>query len=113
MTISIGDVSVSIPKYISEWAKESDDNRTEFDGMIESIMYAVNKVVKERNHVTPNPFQDFYESILKIGEEAGLSKDFVDSYISESSKDTLEKIKNGNNLDIDSLKNALEILKKL
>ena len=55
MTINIGDVSISIPVAISNWVKESEDNRTEFDGMIQSMMYAVNKVMKERNHVTPNP----------------------------------------------------------
>lgn len=54
MTIDIGDVSVSIPTYISNWAKENDDNRTEFNGMIDSIMYAVKKFYKEK--YKPNPY---------------------------------------------------------
>lgn len=84
MTINIGDVSVSIPTAISNWAKESDDNRTEFDGMIQSIMYAVNKVVKERNGLSENPYQRVYEEQLKLAEEAGISKESVDKYIRES-----------------------------
>lgn len=42
MTINIGDVNVSVPNGISDWVHQNDDNKTEFDGMIESIMYAVN-----------------------------------------------------------------------
>ena len=47
MTIDIGGISVSIPTRISDWVHESADNKTEFDGMIESIMYAVKNFIKK------------------------------------------------------------------
>ena len=83
MTINIGDVSISIPTAISNWANESEDNRAEFDGMIQSMMYAVNKAMKERNHVTPNPYQPLYDAQLNIAQKSGISKETVDGWISE------------------------------
>ena len=59
MTINIGDVNVSVPNGISDWVHQSDDNKTEFDGMIESIMYAVKTFYK--NKYKPNPYQEIYE----------------------------------------------------
>ena len=59
MTINIGDVNVSVPNGISDWVHQNDDNKTEFDGMIESIMYAVKTFYK--NKYKPNPYQEIYE----------------------------------------------------
>ena len=50
MTINIGDVSVSIPNGISDWVHQSDDNKTEFNGMIESMMYAVKTFYKNKRY---------------------------------------------------------------
>lgn len=113
MTIQIGDVSVSIPVAISNWAKESDDNRTEFDGMIQSMMYAVNKVMKERNHVTPNPYQPLYEAQLEIGTESGMTKEQVDNWISNYAKSLAEQTKTGKfDSDLENLVKLLSTLGK-
>ncbi len=63
MTINIGDVSVSIPNGISDWVHQNDNNKTEFDGMIESMMYAVKTFYK--NKYKPNPYQEIYEEQVK------------------------------------------------
>ena len=79
MTIDIGDISVSIPTAISNWAKESEDNRTEFDGMIDSIMYAVKKFYKEK--YKPNPYQELYEKQVKECLLKGRTKEQADQLI--------------------------------
>ena len=38
MTITIGEINVSIPNGISDWVHQNNDNETEFNGMIESMM---------------------------------------------------------------------------
>ena len=63
MTINIGNISVSIPNGISDWVHQNDDNKTEFDGMIESMMYAVKTFYK--NKYKPNPYQEIYEEQVK------------------------------------------------
>lgn len=80
MTIDIGDVSVSIPTHISNWVHENSDNKTEFDGMIESIMYAVKKFYKEK--YKPNPYQKVYEEQVKEYMELGHTKEQADVLIS-------------------------------
>ena len=79
MTIDIGDISVSIPTAISNWAKKSEDNRTEFDGMIDSIMYAVKKFYKEK--YKPNPYQELYEKQVKECLLKGRTKEQADQLI--------------------------------
>lgn len=82
MTIDISGVSISIPNAISDWAHESDDNRTEFDGMIESIMYAVKKFYK--NKYKPNPYQEIYEQQVKEFMDLGCgSREEADKWIIE------------------------------
>ena len=82
MTIRIGEVSVSIPNGISDWVHQNDDNKTEFDGMIESIMYAVKKFYK--NKYKPNPYQEIYEQQVKEFMDLGCgSREDVDKYITE------------------------------
>lgn len=63
MTIDISGVSVSIPNHISDWIKENEDNKTEFYGMLDSIMYAVKTFYK--NKYKPNPYQEIYEEQVK------------------------------------------------
>ena len=92
MTIEIGDVSVSIPTYISNWAKENSDNRTEFDGMIESIMYAVKKFYKEK--YKSNPYQEIYEEQVKECMDLGTTREEADTlikYLIESVRKEMEK----------------------
>ena len=48
MTINIGEINVSIPNGISDWVHQNDDNKTEFDGMIEALMYAVKTFYKKQ-----------------------------------------------------------------
>ena len=82
MTINIGDVSVSIPNAISDWVHQNDDNKTEFDGMIESIMYAVKKFYK--NKYKPNPYQEIYEQQVKEFMDLGCgSREEADKWITE------------------------------
>ena len=63
MTINIGEINVSVPNGISDWVHQNDDNKTEFDGMIESLMYAVKTFYK--NKYKPNPYQEIYEQQVK------------------------------------------------
>ena len=90
MTIDIGDVSVSIPTYISNWAKENSDNRTEFDGMIKSIMYAVKKFYKEK--YKPNPYQEIYEEQVKEYMDLGGTKEQADYMIKQLIDKTYKSI---------------------
>ena len=51
MTINIGEINVSVPNGISDWVHQNDDNKTEFDGMIESLMYAVNYLLPKESRL--------------------------------------------------------------
>ena len=95
MTINIGDVSISIPVAIDRWAHESEDNMTEFNGMIESMMYAVNKVMKSK--YSAGPYQKIYEKQIKELKELGVSEEDANKYIEKlmdysdkNAKDSLE-----------------------
>lgn len=82
MTITIGEINVSIPNGISDWVHQNNDNETEFNGMIESMMYAVKTFYK--NKYKPNPYQEIYEQQVK--ELMGLnceSREDADKYIKE------------------------------
>lgn len=108
MTISIGEFSVSIPNGISDWVHENDDNKTEFDGMVESIMYAVKKFYK--NKYKPNPYQEIYEQQVKEFMDLGCgSREEADKWITElikfSDKRTNEQCnKDGTNILINLIK---------
>ena len=43
MVLEICGESISIPNGIADWCHENPDNRTEFDGMIESMIWAIQK----------------------------------------------------------------------
>ena len=82
MTINIGDVNVSVPNGIFDWVHQSDDNKTEFDGMVESMMYAVKTFYK--NKYKPNPYQEIYEQQVKEFMDLNCgSREDADKYITE------------------------------
>ena len=113
MTIDIGGISVSIPNGISNWVHQNNDNKTEFDGMIESIMYAVKTFYK--NKYKPNPYQEIYEEQVKEFIDLGCgSREEADKWITElikfSDKRTNEQCdKNGTNTLINLIKVVLPI----
>ena len=89
MTITIGEVNVSIPNAISDWVHQNDDNKTEFDGMIESMMYAVKTFYK--NKYKPNPYQEIYENQVKEFIDLGCgSREEADKYIAELIKFSID-----------------------
>ena len=108
MTIDIGGISVSIPNAISDWVHQNDDNKTEFNGMIESIMYAVKSFYK--NKYKPNPYQEIYEEQVKEFIDLGCgSKEDADECIRKlikSSHDDMNKQcdKDGTNALINLIK---------
>ena len=82
MTINIGEINVSVPNGISDWVHQNDDNKTEFDGMIESMMYAVKTFYK--NKYKPNPYQEIYEQQVKELMDLNCeSREDADKYIKE------------------------------
>ena len=108
MTITIGEINVSIPNGISDWVHQNDDNKTEFDGMIESMMYAVKTFYK--NKYKPNPYQEIYEQQVKEFIDLGCGgREEADKYIAElikfSDKRTNEQCdKDGTNTLINLIK---------
>ena len=54
MVVNIGEHSISIPVGVSNWAKESEDNKFEFDVMLQQLMSATNDVLKKRNNASLN-----------------------------------------------------------
>lgn len=109
MTIDIGGISVSIPNAISDWVHQNDDNKTEFDGMLQSIMCAVKTFYK--NKYKPNPYQEIYENQVKEFIDLGCgSREEADKYIAELIKFSDKKAnqecdKDGINALIDLIKN--------
>ena len=82
MTIDISGISVSIPNGISDWVHENEDNKTEFEGMLQSIMYAVKTFYK--NKYKPNPYQEIYEEQVKEFINLGCgSREEADKWITE------------------------------
>lgn len=108
MTISIGEVNVSIPNGISDWVHENEDNKIEFDGMLQSIMYAVKTFYK--NKYKPNPYQEIYERQVKEFMDLNCgSREEADKYITELIKFSDKKAnqeceKDGTNALIDLIK---------
>lgn len=108
MTIDISGVSVSIPNHISDWIKENEDNKTEFYGMLDSIMYAVKTFYK--NKYKPNPYQEIYEEQVKEFIDLGCgSREDTDECIRKlikSSYDDMNKQcdKDGTNVLINLIK---------
>lgn len=63
--------SISVPTYISDWAQMNEDNKTELDGFIDSIVWAVKKQFKNKesensnNNINFNGFLKGYDELLK------------------------------------------------
>lgn len=109
MVIDISGVSISIPNHISDWMKENEDNKTEFYGMLDSIMYAVKTFYK--NKYKSNPYQEIYEKQVQEFIDLGGTKEQADLYIKkliEVSYNNTEK-----QCDEDGINAILEICKQL
>lgn len=111
MVVSIGDVSVSIPVGIDKWAHESADNMVEFNAMIETMTYAVNKTMKAR--YSSGPYQKVYEKQLKELLATGMNQEEADKLIEHmvdvslgSSASSLEELES--ELWVEALKNLIK-----
>ena len=109
MTINIGEVSVSIPNAISDWVHQNDDNKTEFDGMIDSIMYTVKTFYK--NKYKPNPYQEIYEEQVKELIDLGCTKEEADMWIKKLIDSSYRKM--NETCDKDGTNALLELFKQL
>lgn len=110
MTINIGDITVSIPNGISDWVHQNDDNKTEFDGMIESMMYAVKTFYK--NKYKPNPYQEIYERQMKEFMDLGCgSREEADKYITELIKISYDNM--NNQCDKDGTNALINLIKEM
>ena len=109
MTINIGDVSVSIPNGISDWIHQSEDNKIEFDGMLQSIMYAVKTFYK--NKYKPNPYQEIYEEQVKEFIDLGGTKEEADIWIKKLIEYSYRKT--NDSCDKDGTNALLELFKQL
>lgn len=110
MTISIGEINVSIPNGISDWVHQNDDNKTEFDGMIESMMYAVKTFYK--NKYKPNPYQEIYEEQVKEFIDLGCgSREDADKYIKELIKISYNNM--NNQCDKDGTNALINLIKEM
>ena len=110
MTINIADITVSIPNGISDWVHQNDDNKTEFDGMIESMMYAVKTFYK--NKYKPNPYQEIYEEQVKEFIDLGCgSRENADKYIKELIKISYNNM--NNQCDKDGTNALINLIKEM
>ena len=110
MTITVGEVNVSIPNGISDWVHQNEDNKTEFDGMIESIMYAVKTFYK--NKYKPNPYQEIYEEQVKEFIDLGCgSREDADKYIKELIKISYNNM--NNQCDKDGTNALINLIKEM
>lgn len=110
MTITIGEINVSIPNGISDWVHQSDDNKTEFDGMIESLMYAVKTFYK--NKYKPNPYQEIYEQQVKELMDLNCgSREDADKYITELIKIAYNHT--NNRCDEDGTNTLIDLIKEM
>lgn len=80
MVIHIHKVSISIPTGISKWIEENEDNKFEFNVMIEQIKKA---------------YQDFYEDLQKMEDEYNKTIEYLYSKYPQY----LEEIKNVEKID--------------
>lgn len=63
MVLEICGESISIPNGIADWCHENPDNRTEFDGMIESMIWAIQKKYKP-SASKPNEEGDWFTQMF-------------------------------------------------
>lgn len=97
MVLHVCGESISVPTYISNWVKESEDHQIEFKGMVESIVWAAKKsVVKDDiNESTEgvkggfSEFMNAYTDLLKA--ISGSNEDDEGSKNNENPLDDLFK----------------------
>ena len=110
MTIAIDKINVSIPNGISDWVHQNDDNKTEFDGMVESIMYAVKTFYK--NKYKPNPYQEIYEQQVKEFIDLGCGgREEADKCITELIKFSNKKV--NQECDEDRTNTLIDLIKAM
>ena len=110
MTINIGEINVSVPNGISDWVHQNDDNKTEFDGMIESLMYVVKTFYK--NKYKPNPYQEIYEQQVKELMDLNCgSREDADKYITELIKIAYNHT--NNRCDEDGTNTLIDLIKAM
>ena len=68
MTLELCGESISIPNGIADWCHENPDNRTEFDGMIESMIWAIQKKYKPAAASNSNTdgSSDWFNDLMKL-----------------------------------------------
>lgn len=110
MTIEVNGVNVSIPTHISEWIKESDDNRTEFYGMLDSFIFAVKSFYKDK--CKPNPYEKIYEKQLEdVMLLSGQSREEAEKYLSDLITKSFEESEK--EFEKNGMNRILEILKQI
>jgi hypothetical protein len=64
LVLEICGESISIPNGIADWCHENPDNKTEFDGMIESMIWAIQKSHKPKCDTTSEKNDDWLTNLL-------------------------------------------------
>jgi len=108
MVITVGETSVSIPNSIADWVRESEDNKTEFYGMIDSMMYACKSFYK--NRYKPNPYQEVYEEQVKEFMSLGNTREQADEMIRSIVVREMKKV--NEEWDSNGLNTLLELFKR-
>lgn len=68
MVLELCGESISIPNGIAEWCHENPDNRTEFDGMIDSMIWAIKNKYKPKDNSSSEKGEggDLFNSLLNL-----------------------------------------------
>jgi hypothetical protein len=64
LVLEICGESISIPNGIADWCHENPDNKTEFDGMIESMIWAIQKSREPKCDTTSEKNDDWLTNLL-------------------------------------------------
>lgn len=79
MILEVCGESISIPNKISDWISESDDNRTEFNGMVESMIWAIKKKYNcndnKKDEPTDSPMKDYLNALNELDKALHLNED--------------------------------------
>ena len=66
MVLELCGESISIPNGIADWCHENPDNRTEFDGMVESMIWAIKKKYKPKETKTSTNTEDWVSTFISL-----------------------------------------------
>lgn len=69
MVLKVCGESISIPNGIADWCHENPDNRVEFDGMIESMIWAIQKHYKPKEEDKSAQDNLFSNALLNLYKE--------------------------------------------